>query len=405
MGPARADLVLQPNDTLAICGDSITEQKIYSVDMEDYILMCHPVSGIRIVQFGWSGEQASGFAMRIGTDVLPFKPTVATTCYGMNDGHYVAMAPTTGDAYRTYQTQAADELKQGGLRLLVGGSPGCVDTYYYQHRATTPEVYNATLTALGAISKEVVAKEGGVFADVNTAMNEAMKKAKAGDGEKFIFSGADGVHPQGAGHLVMAGTFLKALGFDGAIGTITVDLAANMATGTPGQKVLSCANGAVELESTVYPFCFSGDPAAPPGMTTLSVLKYYPFNDELNRYVLVVTGLKGAGAKVTWGASTKTFTKEQLEKGVNLAAEFLQNPFADAFTKVDAAVHEQQALETTLVKGFMHNLGDFKKTLPDQGANIDQLVQAALAKDKALFDAAQAAVVPVKHTITIVANP
>ena len=56
--------------------------------MEDYLLMCQPTEGQKIVQFGWSGEQAPGFLARLDTDVYPFKPTVMTTCYGMNDGHY-----------------------------------------------------------------------------------------------------------------------------------------------------------------------------------------------------------------------------------------------------------------------------------------------------------------------------
>ena len=43
---------------MAICGDSITQQKIYSVFMEDYFLMCQPVEGLRIAQFGWGGERA-----------------------------------------------------------------------------------------------------------------------------------------------------------------------------------------------------------------------------------------------------------------------------------------------------------------------------------------------------------
>ena len=56
-----ADGVLKPNDSLAICGDSITEQKLYSVFIEDYLLACQPVGGVQTMQFGWSGEKADGF--------------------------------------------------------------------------------------------------------------------------------------------------------------------------------------------------------------------------------------------------------------------------------------------------------------------------------------------------------
>src|SRR4030095_12508242 len=38
--PARAQAKVQAGDRLAICGDSITEQKLYCVYMEEDILMC-----------------------------------------------------------------------------------------------------------------------------------------------------------------------------------------------------------------------------------------------------------------------------------------------------------------------------------------------------------------------------
>src|SRR5882757_532963 len=76
---------LQAGDMVAICGDSITEQKQYSVFIEDYLLMCQPAPDLKAHQFGWSGEKADGFLGRMSAEVLPFAPTVATTCYGMND--------------------------------------------------------------------------------------------------------------------------------------------------------------------------------------------------------------------------------------------------------------------------------------------------------------------------------
>jgi hypothetical protein len=40
--PAVAGPALKQGDRLAICGDSITEQKLYSRIMEDYLTMCAP---------------------------------------------------------------------------------------------------------------------------------------------------------------------------------------------------------------------------------------------------------------------------------------------------------------------------------------------------------------------------
>src|SRR5215510_10827384 len=79
-----ADSLIKQDDFLAICGDSITEQKQYSVFIEDYLLMCRPDLKTRSMQFGWGGETSWGFLARMDNDMLRYKPTIATTCYGMN---------------------------------------------------------------------------------------------------------------------------------------------------------------------------------------------------------------------------------------------------------------------------------------------------------------------------------
>jgi lysophospholipase L1-like esterase len=400
--PLRADLVLQPNDVLAIAGDSITQQKIYTVFMEDYLLMCQPVAGLRFVQFGWGSEKTGGFLLRIQTDVLPFKPTVVATCYGMNDGNYRAIDQMTTTYYQRPTQGVVDELKAGGVRQIILGSPGCVDSRTFKRLPA--DVYNQTLDSLRGTLRDLAQKNGVGFADVHTPMMDVMAKAQAAYGSDYVFVGGDGIHPGPAGHLVMVYAFLKALGCDGAIGTITVDLGAKQATGTPGQKVVSFQNGTVTVQSTRYPFCFQGDPDKPAN-TTASVLKFFPFNNDLNRYVLVVKGIKGAKAKVTWGKEGKEFAVTDLEKGVNLAAEFMANPFSDQFNKVDAAVQAQQALETTLVQQYLHNVAALKAIIPTETDSIDRVATAGMKEDSDLFNAAQALVVPIQHTIQIESEP
>src|SRR3954463_14263779 len=90
---APAQNQLQKGDFVAVCGDSITEQKLYSVYIEDYLLMCKPQPDLRVMQFGWSGETSWGFLQKMPREALRFDMTVATTCYGMNDGGYSPMTP------------------------------------------------------------------------------------------------------------------------------------------------------------------------------------------------------------------------------------------------------------------------------------------------------------------------
>lgn len=395
-----ADASLRQGDYVAVVGDSITEQRLYSMYIEDYLLMCKPAADLRVTQFGWGGETAPGFAARMGNDMVRFGANVATTCFGMNDGAYSPMDPAKEQRYRDGQKSIIAQMKKAGVRLIVVGSPGCVDADTFAgHNPKQAVMYNKTLSQLRDVAKSVAAEEGVVYADVFDPMMEVMTKAKAKYGKAYHFAGPDGVHPDCNGHLVMAYAFLKALGCDGRIGTITVDLAANKAEATEGHKVLSCTDGQVEIESAKYPFCFYGDPAQT--NSTRGIIEFFPFNDELNRYQLVVTNLGAEKAKITWGKTTKEFTAAQLAKGVNLAAEFLDNPFAEPFGKVQEKIRQQQEMEVGLVKNLIHNLPGYQSVLPGEEKTLERFAKGLVERDREARNASAAAVVPVRHTIKI----
>jgi lysophospholipase L1-like esterase len=405
----RAGAQLQKGDFVAIAGDSITEQKMYSVYIEDYLLMCKPQADLRAMQVGWGGETSWGFWSQMPTQALKFDMTVATTCYGMNDGGYSPMTEAKAAKYREAMQGIVDAFKKKGVRLIVVGSPGVVDADTFlradpndpekdpkkKRKISAAPMYNATLAAERDIAKEIAAKNGCAFADVHGAMLDAMTKAKAKYGPKYHVGGGDGVHPSQNGQLCMAYAFLKGLGVDGNVGTITVDLAGNKAEATEGHKVLGVKDGAVEVESTRYPFCFYGDPAKTDA--TSGIIEFLPFNQDLNRYTLVVKGVTGK-AKVTWGKNSKEFAAADLEKGINLAAEFvLDNPFSEPFKKVEDLVKKQQAAETPLVKKTLNDLPKAKDKAGAEAAATEEM-----AKAKGLFDeAAMAAKAPVKHVIQI----
>jgi lysophospholipase L1-like esterase len=393
---ATAKELVESGDMIAVIGDSITEQKQYSVFIEDYLLMCQPAEKLQVAQFGWGGETAAGFEKRMKNDMLRFKPMLITTCFGMNDGGYAALTKDRADLYRTSTQKIIDKAKKAGVRTIIIGSPGCVDADKFRGKSA---VYNKTLGELTAIAREVAEANGVAFADVHTPMMEAMEKAKAKYGKEYHVGGGDGVHPDANGHLVMAYAFLKALGCVGDIGKITVDIGANKATAEHGHKVLSCDGGKVEIESSRYPYCFSGDPTST--SATTGMIEFIPFNQDLNRFMLVVENAPADKCKVAWGESSKEFSKDQLAKGINLAAEFLDNPFGKPFRKVDEAVREQQKYETGLVKSVVTKLPDFRKLIPEETAAIEKIATSGIRHDKGLFESAASAVTPVKHTLVI----
>jgi lysophospholipase L1-like esterase len=391
--------VLKKGDRLAIVGDSITEQKVYSRYIEDYVTMCTPELDVWCIQLGWGGETAPGFLNRMNQDLLPFKPTVVTTCYGMNDGGYRAYEDGIGKRYIDAMREIVDRLKKAGATVVIG-SPGCVDTNKFR-KPQEAEVYNQNLGKLGDLDLQLAKDAGMPFADLHNLMYDVMKKAKAAYGPQYHVGGGDGVHPAADGQHIMANAFLKVLVPGGDIGTITVDMAGEAAAGD-GHKVLSSKGGTVEIESRRYPFCFYGDAKSPD--SAKSILPYLPFNQDLNRLTLVVKNLKSEKAKVTWGAASKTFTRDELAKGVNLASEFFDNPFSDAFRKVDDAVAKKQAYETYLIKESGRELAGVQRNLGDDAevaAAVKTIKSKLGGRQETLAAAVRAAVVPVKHTIVV----
>jgi len=388
---------IKPDDLLAICGDSITEQKQYSVFIEDYLLMCRPDLNARTMQFGWGGEVSWGFLPRMDNDVLRYKPTIATTCYGMNDGGYAALSDERAKHYRQAMTDVVKKFKDAGARVVVG-SPGCVDSTTFKF-GVSPDDYNKTLASLRDVARQVAEENGCGFADVHQIMFDTMAKAKAKYGDKYPIAGNDGIHPGANGHLVMAYAFLKALGCDGDIGTITVDLGSNKATATQGHVVKSVESGAVTIESSRYPFCFFGDDKSPDATT--GIIQFFPFNDDLNRFKLIVSGGNADRYKITWGETSKEFSAAALSKGVNLAAEFIANPFCKPFRDGEKSIRDQQNFETLMIKQLVHSLAQYKEMLPEDKSQFDQICDDAGKKDAKLMSSAREAVKPVTHIIKI----
>jgi lysophospholipase L1-like esterase len=397
---------LQPGDIVALCGDSITKQGLYSAFIETYLLACQPAKNIHTHQFGVSSERSWEFLTRIDSEVLPFRPTVATLFYGMNDGGYTSVDPARQQDYRRAMAEIVNRLRRGRVRFIVIGSPGAVDSNTFDRNVIadiSAQEYNTeTLARLADIALEVSAQQGVAFADVRKLFSETMARAKAKHGPDYHVAGADGVHPAANGHLIIAYAFLKALGCDGEIATITIDLAQNRITSTEGHRVLSVTGDTVEIESARYPFCFSGEPGDPD--STRGIVDLLPFNSDLNRFRLVVSGVTTGRFKVTWGQISKIFSTSELGRGINLAAEFLDNPFSGPFKAVENAVRSKQAFETQSIRRVWHGAG-FWPEPGERAAPEKQLPADVVEKARVLEAGVRAAIKPVKHTLKIERAP
>src|SRR5580698_5417553 len=78
---AESDFYLKDGDTVVFYGDSITNQRLYTVFIETFAATRFPGRRIRFVHSGWPGDRAGGGAggsadIRLERDVIAYNPSV-----------------------------------------------------------------------------------------------------------------------------------------------------------------------------------------------------------------------------------------------------------------------------------------------------------------------------------------
>ena len=395
LSASNQELILREGDRLAICGDSITEQKMYSRIIETYLTVCVPDLRVSVRQFGWSGERAPGFLSRMTNDVLRFRPTIATTCYGMNDHRYQPFTAEIGDVYSQSSRAIIQAFKSHGVRVVQGsaGTVGKMPSWVKSAQGDVLDL-NLGLLELRNIDVQLAREENVYFADVFLPMLIQGYAAQQTYGSNYMITGKDGVHPGWAGQVVMAYSFLNAFGLDGNLGQITIDLKNQSASATGGHEIKEMLDGQITLSSRQYPFCATG--ALGDDSSMRSGMEWVPFMDALNRLILKIENPSSANYRVYWGEFEKVYSSESLSQGVNLAADFVENPFSEAFNKVDQAVAAKQAYETRQIKQIFH--GPEGRTDAEMAAALTEKTREPLVR------AIRNAFKPVIHTIRLVSE-
>jgi hypothetical protein len=330
--PVQAELLLQPNDRIALCGNGA-----YVNLFESCLLMSKPVDGLDVMTFDWSPGASSpaAFLGRLNTDLLPFKPTVVLLSFNTGD-----LATRAKD-----QTALVEALKKAGVRTIVVGSPKCVDSTLYHNDPAKAADYNKQLSALADIDKSVAAAEGVTYADVFGATMDTMTRAKAALGNTYDYCGGDELSTSEGAALTMACAFLKALGCDQPIGQFTLDFATKTAEVSPGHQLISYDGYTLKVESTRQPFHSPGYPSGRPDPDPY--LKFIPFNNVTNRFLLTIKNIPTPAAKIAWADETHDFTAAELAHGINLTGTMLNRQFGGQSENV-GGVYNLVNLDRTL---------------------------------------------------------
>ena len=393
-GTAHAQGPVKPfqlvnGDRVVFYGDSITDQRLYTTLVENYVVTRFPRLNVSFVHSGWGGDRVGGggggpIDVRLQRDVIAYKPTVMTVMLGMNDGGYKGFDQGTFDTYTSGYTHIIDAAQAAlpGIRLtLIQPSPYDDVT----RAAGFPGGYNATLLRYGQWVQETAAKGHETFADLNTPVTAMLQKANALDPSQAQKIIPDRVHPGPAGHMIMAEALLKAWNAPALVTSVKIDAARGRVVQASNTVVSAVKAGPVlswtQTDSALPLPVDSGDPSV------ALVLKSSDFADALDQEPLQVLGLKPA-ARYTLtidGQETGDFTSEQLAAGINLAT--LPTPMARQARRVMGLTSRHNDQHYTRWRTIQVPLQDHKTPA----------VLAALPPLLAALDTEEAATVAERH--------
>lgn len=324
-----APFYIKDGDRVVFYGDSITDQRLYTVYTELYVVTRYPGMNVTFVHSGWGGDRVTGggggnIDLRLKRDVFAYQPTVITLMLGMNDGGYTGHKPEYDEAYKTGFQHIVQSLRQQnpGLRITaIEPSPFDDVTRPF---TLQPDGYNAVLVSYGKWI-EGYAKEVKLdVADLNTDVVAMLRNADMADHNNAPKIIPDRVHPGTAGHLIMAEQLLKAWNARPVVSSVTINAIGSPAvTEQEFAKVteLSQEKGikwtAIEeaLPLPLEPMAQADNTGA-----VALALKSSDIWSALNQENLRVTGLAAGHYTLRIdGKGLGEFTNTQLGEGINLA--------------------------------------------------------------------------------------
>lgn len=404
---AAADtFYLHPKDTAVFYGDSITDQRLYTMLTELYSITRYPKLDVRFVDSGWGGDRVTGggggpIDLRLERDVLTYHPTVMTIMLGMNDGKYVNHTPADDDVYFSGYRHIIDTVRHAipALRITVI-EPSPFDDVT---RPTTlqPDGYNAILVKYGEWLRRYASEAHLDVADLNTGVVTMLRKANTSDpalAQKIL---PDRVHPSLSGHLVMAEQLLKAWGARPIVSSVTIEAKSGKVAEADYTTISDVHTGAplswTEADEAL-PLPFAPMLAMDRDHTLALAIRSSDVTEALNQQIVRVNGLASGRYVLTIdGAPVGTWSETELALGVNLA--LLDTPMS------------RQAMDVrdlTVKRIDVHQQRWRTLQVPLQNLDIEHLSEALKALDSVEAEVIvrqRAAAQPRPHTFQLAAAP
>jgi len=377
---------LRDGDRVVFYGDSITDQRLYTVFAETYAVTRFPKMNVAFTHSGWGGDRVTGggggpIDVRIWRDVLPYDPTVITIMLGMNDGRYKPFDQQAFDDYTAGYKHIVETLE----RQLPGIRITAIQPSPYDDVTRAPLFeggYNSVLLRFADFLKQLAGEQKLGLADLNSPVVALLTKAKDLDSAGAAKLIPDRVHPGPGGHLIMAEALLKSWNAPDTVSAVEIDAAAKRVVRQVNTNISDVQFGRrytwTQLDEAL-PMPFDTHDAS----IALAV-RASDFVEALDRQPLSVRGLAaGRYTLLIDGDSMGNFTAAQLAAGVNLAE--LPTPMArqaaavHALTVQHVSIHQARwrQVQVPLEKSGAGHLPDALQSLDRLEADLVRAQRAA----------------------------
>jgi lysophospholipase L1-like esterase len=332
---AESDFYLKDGDTVVFYGDSITDQRRYTVFVETFAVTRFPGRRIRFVHSGWPGDRAGGGEggsadVRLERDVIVYNPTVVTIMLGMNDGGYRPYNPELFEKFAAGYEHIVRKLRSALPDVRVSA----LEPSPYDDVTRPPRFeggYNAVLVRYGQFVRQLARRENLTFADLNMPVVDALEAANKKDIELAQRLIPDRVHPSEGVHLLMAESLLKAWRAPAVVSSVELDAEGARLTRAGNTEISGIDNSSGlswRQKDASLPM-----PVDTSEETLALAVDCSDFTASLNQQPLKVTGLaSGQYALRIDGEFIGAFDAGELARGINLA--MLKTPMQKQATAV-----------------------------------------------------------------------
>ena len=351
-------------------GDDATAQRMFTTLIETYTLSRFPGWTTTFRNVGWEGDKLLVPGLRgmsrdedMRRDIESFHPQMVIVNYGMNDAR-------AGDAGLNFFLTNVNVLSRDLPRVGVyraafvtanpeegfdagapagNGDNAMLQKYAEGLKERYPIGWKDGVDKVQAHPKgpEVPQPQDAIFVDVLNpmiALIEAGRKAgvlspDASAGDKTVRLMPDGVHPNWAGHFIMASLILQGLHAPAVVSSATLDAAARTTVSAEDCTIAWQDGGAgmVQFQRTDAALPW---PTPPDADVAMKIPGFDPAT-TLNRYELTVGGLKEGSYQLSIDdVGVGSYSSADLAKGVNLG--FLRaGPIYDQGQKLLKAVEDK----------------------------------------------------------------